>query len=482
MKAVMRVPSRMSRSTSFCASLAAAVLAVAAPAAAQAGADAPSPTSQLVLGIEIRVAPAELDAGAVREAITSDLGVQLTDASAQRPALGIVVVTLDRSAAHVVYRRDGAEPIERTLSLPSVPNERVQLIAFLVTNLVRDQASEALAQLARPGAVATIDARNDLLTPPAHEQIATIGLVPPLQVDRLFAPRSVVGFGVYGVMGMQDGTRYASVSGAIDYQRQFASGVQIGGAAAYSPVVDGAQIAGAVSISRQHEGMQLAGAASISARVTGLQLAGAASVADEVTGMQVAGAANIAGDVHGMQLGTINIAKRMHGVQLGIVNISDGNEDAIPIGLINFARHGRTAFEATADSSEMTTLTLRHGPRYVHNVWGFGYIGGYDELMGGIGIGTHTDVSIVGIDVDAMSWNPLTTDPGGLTMLNQLRATVSVPVGPIDLIGGAIGNVYVEDGASILKELHPHLDKTYTSGATRVVIWPSGFVGVRLRT
>jgi len=473
----------MSRSTSFRASLAAAVLAVAAPAAAQAGAGAPPPSSasQLVLGIEIRVAPAELDAGAVREAITSDLGVQLTDVTAQRPALGVIVVTLDRSAAHVVYRRDGADTIERTLALPSVPNERVQLIAFLVTNLVRDQASEALAQLARPGAVPTVDVRAVLATPPAHAQLATIGLVPPLQVDRLFAPRSVVGFGVYGVMGMQDGTRYASVSGAVDYQRQFASGVQIGGAAAYSPVVAGAQIAGAVSISRQHEGLQLAGAASISSRVRGLQLAGAATVADEVTGVQVAGAANVAGDVHGMQLGAVNIATRMHGLQLGIINISDGNDDAIPIGLINFARHGRTAVEASADSSEMTSLTLRHGPRYVHNVWGFAYIGGYDEVMAGVGIGTHADIAAIGIDVDAMSWNPI-EDNGGLTMLNQLRATVAVPVGPVDIVGGAIGNVYVEDGASILKELHPHLETTYTSGATRVVIWPSAFLGVRLRT
>jgi hypothetical protein len=67
-------------------------------------------------------------------------------------------------------------------------------------------------------------------------------------------------------------------------------------------------------------------------------------------------------------------------------------------------------------------------------------------------------------------------------MLNQLRATIAVPVGPLDLIGGAIANVYVEDGNGIFADLHPHYDHVYRSGTTLVAIWPSAFVGLRLHT
>jgi hypothetical protein len=67
-------------------------------------------------------------------------------------------------------------------------------------------------------------------------------------------------------------------------------------------------------------------------------------------------------------------------------------------------------------------------------------------------------------------------------ILSQLRATLAVPVGPIDIIGGAIANVYVDDGNGILQDLHLHLDRVYRSGTTQVALWPSGFVGLRLRT
>jgi len=487
MKRRERVPSRMSRSM-LCRGLLAAVscsLARVAPAAAQPGAPAAAPaaTDRIVLGIEINATAAELDARAIRDAITAELDVPVTEATAQGPALGVVAVTIDRHALRIIYRRTNGTSIERTVTLPDAPAERVQLITFIATNLVRDQASEILAQLARrpAGSVAAGASAVQPVQPvqieqpvpagpPPHELIASIGLVPPLSIDRLFGDHYVVGAGLYGVMGMQDGSTYVSISGAVDYQRRFASGVQLAGAAAITRRVDGVQIAGAVSVGGQVHGVQIAGATSVAGRVDGVQLSGAASIADEV---------------HGMQIAPVNIASNLHGVQLGVVNISDGNDDAVPIGLINIARHGRTEFESTLDSSEMATLTLRHGPKYVQNVLGIGWSEGLDRPLLGVGLGTHqafpTSPIPFSLDQDAVLWTKVWNNQD-LALLPQLRITIGVPVGPIDIVGGVLGNVHVYRGTGFLEDLHPHLDHTYTSGSTKVTLWPAGFIGVRLRT
>jgi hypothetical protein len=133
----------------------------------------------------------------------------------------------------------------------------------------------------------------------------------------------------------------------------------------------------------------------------------------------------------------------------------------------------------------MATLTLRHGPRRVQNVWGVGWIAGYDKVLAGVGLGYHhafTGMSVpVSLDVDAMLWTPIDPDSNDLTLLNQLRATIAVPVGPVDIVGGVLGNVYTEDGMGIRDKLHVHGGRTYTSGTTHVTLWPAGFLGLRLR-
>jgi len=481
MKRGKRVPSRMSRSMWFRGLLVAVpcTLASAAPAAAQAVPPAPTAgtTPGIVLGVEINATAAELDARAIRSAITSELDVPVTDATTQWPALGVVAVTLDRHALRIVYRRTNGTSIERTVTLPDAPAERVQLITFIATNLVRDQASEILAQLARRPARSVAVAEPVRIdkpvpeAPPAYDLIASIGLVPPLQLDRLFCDRCVVGAGLYAVMGMQDGSRYLTISGVVDYQRRFASGVQFAGAVAVTPRVDGVQLAGAASVGGQVHGVQVAGATSVARRIDGVQFAGAASIADEV---------------HGVQIAAINVAAHLHGVQIGAINISDGNDDAVPIGVINIARHGRTELETSVDSSEMATLTVRHGPRYVQNVLGVGWIQGLDKAMFGVGLGAHqafpTSPIAFSLDEDAVLWTPLGWGGNDLILLPQLRITVAVPVGPIDLIGGVLGDAYITNGTGAVEDLHPHLDHTYTSGATKVTLWPAGFLGVRLRT
>jgi hypothetical protein len=472
----------MSRFCSFRGWLAAACFALAGgAAAAQADTGPPSvapvaANDRIALGLEIRAAPAELDSGAVRDLIATELDVAVTEITPQWPPLGVVIVAIDHNAARVVYRRTSGASIERTLSLPLVPAERVQLIAFIATNLVRDQASEILATMSRRavGPTAQIEAPAPAPVepvPPSQHMLASAGFVPPLQIDRLYGRHVIVGAGLYVVMGMQDGSEVLSLSGVVDYQRRFATGVQIAGAVTITSQLDGVQLAGAASLANHAQGVQIAGATSVASRVTGLQLAGAVNVADEVRGVQIA---------------PVNIAHKLHGLQLGVVNISDGDDDAVPIGIINIARHGRTEFETTVDSSELSTLTLRHGPRHVQNVVGIGWAPSHDGLLFGAGLGFHQGFPSAAVpfslDVDAMAWTPAAWNTEDLGLLNQLRTTIAVPVGPIDVIGGVSGNVYVNDGKGFLSDLHPHLDHTYTSGTTTVTLWPSGFVGLRLRT
>lgn len=429
----------------------------------------PAASDPLALGLRIDGEPAEVDAGAVRDAVAADLDVPVAEASGRQPALGLVTVTLERNAARLVYRRTDGVSTERTLTLPPEPAARVELLAFMVTNLVRDQTSEALAQMSRRSAAPAATARRDAPAPATgpDEFPVSGGLAPPLLIDRLRGEHHVVGAGLYLVMGVQDGSQVVSISGAADYQRRFATGVQIAGAAAITSRLDGLQIAGATSI---------AGAAH------GVQIAGATSLASSIDGIQIAGAVSGAEDVHGLQIAPLNLARHLHGVQFGVFNVSDGDDDAVPIGLFNYARHGRTELEGSIDSSEMSTLLFRHGPPHVQNVWGVGQLLDHDRRFIGVGLGAHHALDGVGLDLDAMLWNELAWGSHDFALLNQLRATIAVPVGPIDLIGGAIANVYVDDGHGFFADLHPHGDRVYRSGTTMVALWPSGFVGLRLRT
>jgi hypothetical protein len=78
-----------------------------------------------------------------------------------------------------------------------------------------------------------------------------------------------------------------------------------------------------------------------------------------------------------------------------------------------------------------------------------------------------------------MSWITNVWD-GELGQLSQLRASVALPIGGIEVFGGAAANVYVnemDESASF----HPVYERrTTTDGGTSVVAWPSVFAGVRL--
>lgn len=468
------------------------------------------------LGVEIMDPNNALASDEVRTAIGAELGVRVVGQSAYAPQLGRLEIAIDQGVVRIAYHPAPGTVIERTLALPVEQADRIQLIAFVATNLVRDQASEVLGALpVIPPAAPLPPPMAQPITPTRYVP-ATIGLVPPITLDRAFGERVTVGFGLHAIMGWTDNTNIATISGAVDVVSGNMTGGQVGGAvaatfghargiqlggavslargslfgvqaagaiAAAGGPSTGMQFAGAASVADDLYGIQAAGAASVAKTMRGLQVSGAASVASRVHGAQLAGGLNLAGDVYGAQIGTINIARKMRGVQIGVVNLSDDGDDSVPIGLINYSRNGGVAFDGWIDSSRVSSLAFRHGTKYVHNIWGVGWSPDHDNILVGAGIGGTAHLADkVKLDIDGMHW---LTDLWDVEFgqIDQVRASLSFPIADnFDLFGGVAANVYITEHMDESANFHPTTATTWhPTDTTTVVAWPSAFAGLRIR-
>lgn len=345
-----------------------------------------------------------------------------------------------------------------------------------------------------------------------------VGLIPPLSYE---ASGARPGVAIDVVVGVRRRLYAFSVSAVGSIVREDVRGTQIGGAFTLAEQVRGTQIAGALAVGARVEGTQLAGAAALAGPLRGTQLAGAVAVASRVDGTQVAGAvAHSHGDARGAQLagaaaiaggtvdvqvagavayarrvrgvqvsGAVNVANRVDGVQVGVVNVSGGGDGA-SIGLINLVAGGRTDVEGTVDSDQLGAVILRHGSRRWHNAYGVAgraAAGTVDRELGddepvalGLGMGPSWRRGATGLDLELMAWH--VTYGGHLTdhlsTLGQLRATVSHRIGPLSLVAGAALNAYVTDDPA-----RDRLDRARMAtvdDGVRVMVWPTGFVGLRL--
>ncbi len=216
--------------------------------------------------------------------------------------------------------------------------------------------------------------------------------------------------------------------------------------------------------------------------VDGVQMAGGVNVAvGRVEGVQLS-PINYAGGVDGLQLGAINVVGRARGLQLGVINYAD-SQDGVSIGVISIVRHGLTEVDAWGESFGGAAIALRHGTRRFYNLYGAGSsVAGSDTVqMFGLGFGTRFGGD-VDIDLSAMCWDVEGSNlHSDLSLLNQARLTVAFPVGPVALFAGAGVNVLVMDGNETGSQLHPFLDRMWTSGSVTVRMWPTVFAGVRVR-
>lgn len=521
--------------------------------------------------LEVDVSPAlALDADQVKAAIEAELGATVVD-DPTAADLGSVSLRLDRAKRLTVsHRRPDGTLLVRVVKLPPLPADQLAVIAFVTGNLVRDQladlaapdaptaaappavvqaptAVQAPAVVQAPAAVQAPGAVQDpaavpapaavqapdvvqaaaVAPPPAPEAPEvtvplSIGIVPPLSTDRLFAPRTRVRGALNVVVGASSSIDGISISGAVDLSANV-RGLQIGGAATLARDLRGSQLAGAIAVAHDGVGLQIAGAATVARDLRGIQLAGAGAVARDVRGLQVAGAAtlardltglqiaggaavagqidgaqvssiNVASTLHGLQLGAINVAGSAHGLQLGAINIAS-DSDGAQIGALNFVRNGRTDLDAWVETSGLGALALRHGGRYVHNVYAVGFTpDGGDTPILGLGLGTHHRLGGDGnaqsltsyfgrggavLDLDAMAWQThLFAD--GVGLLAQARATLAIDLGPVAAFVAAAYNVSIEDRG----EDHPFkttLARTIGEpmSSVDVALWPSLSAGVR---
>ena len=276
--------------------------------------------------------------------------------------------------------------------------------------------------------------------------------MPPLSSDLIYGPVRYQ-FALHLIGGYTLGTSKLSVSGAADIQKLHTAGVQIAGAAAIAlGDMDGVQMAGATNVAVGH--------------VEGVQLS----------------PVNYAGSVNGLQLGVVNVAGPARGLQLGVVNYADAH-DGVSIGIVSIVRHGLLEVDAWGESFGGAALALRHGTRRFYNLYGVasGVPGSDGVQLFGLGFGTRFG-SDVEVDLSAMCWDVegpnLASD---VSLLNQARVTLALPLGRIALIGGVGVNVLVMDANETGSQLHPFLDGMWTSGSVTVRIWPAFFAGLRVR-
>ncbi|MCE9576875.1 MAG: hypothetical protein K8W52_27260 [Deltaproteobacteria bacterium] len=367
----------------------------------------------------------------------------------------------------------------------------------------------------------------------------SIGFIPPFATDRLWADDATVGAGVHALIGETANVRGVSVAGIVDINRRFMVGVQVAGIAAIDRDVLGISVGGIATIARQSRGAQIAGIAAISGPTHGLQVGGIATVAADaraiqvggiatiardldglqvggiataardldglqvggiattarsVNGAQVAGIAAIADQVHGLQVGgvlaigrevrgaqisVINVARHVHGLQLGVVNVSD-DVDGAPIGLVNIVRNGPVMVDAWAESSGVTAAALRHGSRAFHTIYAVAAANDGDRTpLVGLGFGLERSLGRHALDIDALAWQTNLFDDN-LGMLDQLRATVAIDVGAVDLLVGGAINVQIDDMGQA-RDVHAYLARDYhSSSGVEVSVFPTATIGARL--
>lgn len=391
---------------------------------------------------------ATADAEAVRAAVERELD------ELQPPPTGRL--TIREAAAEgvavvfVVFDAGDGRRLERFLEVNAKPDVRLEEIALLVANVVRDDA--ASIQLPPPPPVAP---------PPV---VVAPSAAPPTACPR--AALRTVGVDVLPRVGTS-----SSASGRAATRRLSLN--VLGGLAAG---LEGLELGGGVNVLGRYAcGVQLAGAGNV---VTG-----------NVHGAQIAGAANVAtGTVTGVQLaGLVNVAGRVRGLQLGVVNVARSSD--VSIGLFSYLQEGRTHVDAwVAAESGIAAVALKHGGAYWHSLYGvggkltIGEAGGAD-FVGVLGYGVHgTPHRRLSVDVDGLyHFIHRFDDDDHLAHQFQLRALLGFRLTrAVAVFAGPSFNVMLAESDESFSRAPSFARVAAVGEDRRLDLWPGIVAGVTL--
>ncbi len=244
-----------------------------------------------------------------------------------------------------------------------------------------------------------------------------------------------------GVQGVQG-------AGGLNVALGDLKGVQGSGGINYAHAVDGVQAGAGLNVARSVEGVQASGGANLAmGDMAGVQGAtGLNVVTGDLSGLQASGGLNVVtGDVRGMQMAPVNVATGdVSGLQLGVVNVAKSSD--VSLGLLNFIWNGRTHLDVWGDSWGFAHGGIRHGSRYLHNI----YWGGVPAMGGeaatwtvGLGLGGHIPLgerAAIDLDLLAHAVNEGVWWSDRLNLLNQGRAVLVL--NPLERLGVYAGPTY----------------------------------------
>ena len=237
--------------------------------------------------LSLRVESDLVPLGALKAELEAELGVRIADAATA--AQGMPTLSVSRTAAgnvEVTLTSRSLPRASREFALTAErPEDRVEVVALIAANLVRNEAAALLPDL-RP-----VDPTGAPSKKPAR---------PPV---RLVDPCDVRGEAVFGID--------------------------------FAPGVGASSTQGGRNATRR---VSLGFAGTLSSRLHGLEFSLGANIEKvSVCGGQVAIGANIAlGPVQGVQVALVNLGRgKVVGIQAGIANLAEGDFEGFQSGIVN---------------------------------------------------------------------------------------------------------------------------------------------------
>ena len=397
--------------------------------------------------LELSVGSTALDEVALRDAIGRELKCPVVTNRSSNHSGEILLKSLSAGQVSVTFVPADQRPaLKRVVNLPQTPEHRVQLIAWLVGNMARNEAEDWLANRQRkqaeldkhppakaestdpkaqtfankPDAPATADfsvgnaANNENAADESGFSGRNVALhYYPInlgvwhQALQLHRDSETSRFGLhlgigYGRLGAIRGFGFDLIHQRTDGEVQGVAASPIWTRAARTQGV--AFSLGVVTAEQDLRGVDYAGLVAYRAgNLTGAQIGGvfaqnngdsqgaqlSVTVTEQVgtlRGVQLA-AVNVADTVTGVQLGAINVAKDMRGVQFGLVNVAR-HMDGVAIGLVNISDNVRTEALLWSERNYLENIGLR----YLYSPLTVGVSAGYDSandrarLLFGLGV------------------------------------------------------------------------------------------------